>query len=205
MDAEKRFHNQRMEYVKYCIHMRHNVPLESISATWTMKDVSIKGQIIVKTVQSGNLKYIKYQDVEAEVEEEMQKMAVKKLVATSVSSREKGMKRREEGGTMSRQKTNKIQRNDRNERCTSEGGSDKLKKADGDFPICMMKKRDINVEIRKMEDLKGTGGGRPKHRTMDGDVPLCLRKTEKESNDGCSSKGKKCEKNESRSSMLNEA
>ena len=43
-------------------------------------------------------------------------------------------------------------------------------------------KRDINVEIRKMEDLKGTGGGRPKHRTMDGDVPLCLRKTEKESN-----------------------
>ena len=106
-----------------------------------MKYVSTKGQIVVKTVQSGNLLYIKYQDVEAEVEEEMQKMAVKKLVATTVSSREKGMKRREEGGTMSSQKTKKIQRNDRNERCTSDGGgSDKLKKADGDFPICMMKK-----------------------------------------------------------------
>ena len=58
--------------------MKHNVPLESITTNWTMNYVSIKGQIVVKTVQSGNLKYIKYQDVEAEVEEQMQKMAVKK-------------------------------------------------------------------------------------------------------------------------------
>ena len=40
---------------------------------WTMKYVSINGQIVVMTVQSGNLKYTKYQDVEAEVEEQMQK------------------------------------------------------------------------------------------------------------------------------------
>ena len=73
MDAVERFHNKRMRNVKYCIHMKHNVPLESITANWTMKYVSIKGQIVVKTVQSGNLKYIKYQDVEAEVEEQMQK------------------------------------------------------------------------------------------------------------------------------------
>ena len=38
-----------------------------------MKYISINGQIVVTTVQSGNLKYIKYQDVEAEVEEQMQK------------------------------------------------------------------------------------------------------------------------------------
>ena len=73
MDAEERFHNKRMGYVKYCIHMKHNVPLESITTNWTMKYVSIKGQIVVKTVQSGNLKKNKYQDVEAEVEEQMQK------------------------------------------------------------------------------------------------------------------------------------
>ena len=52
-----------------------------------MKYVSIKGQIVVKTAQSGNLKYIKYQDLEAEVEEQNAKMAVKKLIATTVSSR----------------------------------------------------------------------------------------------------------------------
>ena len=73
MDAEERFHNKRMAYVKYCIHMKYNVPLESITTNWTMKFVSINGQIVVKAVQSGNLKYIKHKDVEAEVEEQMQK------------------------------------------------------------------------------------------------------------------------------------
>ena len=104
MDAEERFHNKRMVYVKYYIHMKHKVPLESITTNWTMKYASINGQIVVKTVQSGNLKCIKYQDVEAEVEEQMQKMADnKKLIATTVSSREKGIRRREEGWTMSGQ------------------------------------------------------------------------------------------------------
>ena len=28
MDAEERFHNKRIGYVKYYIHMKHNVPLE---------------------------------------------------------------------------------------------------------------------------------------------------------------------------------
>ena len=53
--------------------MKHNVPLESTTTNWTMKYVSVKGQFVVKTVQSGNLKNIKYQDVEAEFEEQMQK------------------------------------------------------------------------------------------------------------------------------------
>ena len=97
MDAEERFHNKRMEYVEYCIHMIHNVPRESITTNWTMKYVSIKGQIVVRTVQSGNLKFFKYQDVEAEVEEQMQKWQSKQLIAPIVSSREKGMRRREEG------------------------------------------------------------------------------------------------------------
>ena len=39
MDAEERFHNKRMVYVKYCIHMRHNIPLSSISLNWTSKYV----------------------------------------------------------------------------------------------------------------------------------------------------------------------
>ena len=51
MDAEERFHNKRMVYVKYCIHMRHNIPLSSISLNWTSKYVSVKGQIVVKRVK----------------------------------------------------------------------------------------------------------------------------------------------------------
>ena len=41
MDAEERFHNQRMGYVKYCIHTRHNFPLSLISLNWTAKHVSV--------------------------------------------------------------------------------------------------------------------------------------------------------------------
>ena len=52
---------------------KHNIPLNSISLNWTSKHVSVKGQIVVKTCQSGSLKYIKYQDIETEVEDQMEK------------------------------------------------------------------------------------------------------------------------------------
>ena len=35
MDAEERFHQKGMEYVKYSIHMKHNIPFDSISTNWT--------------------------------------------------------------------------------------------------------------------------------------------------------------------------
>ena len=77
MEAEERFHIKRMVYVKYCIHTRRNTLLSLISLNWTSKYVSVKVQIVVKTCQSGSLKFIKYQDVEDEVEEQMQKWQTK--------------------------------------------------------------------------------------------------------------------------------
>ena len=57
-------------------------------------------------------------------------MAIKKLVATTVSRREKGLKRREEGRTTSRQMQTATQENQRSDRSTSEGGGrDRLKKS----------------------------------------------------------------------------
>ena len=41
MDAEERFRQKRMGYVKYCIHMRHDIPFNSISLNWTLKYVSM--------------------------------------------------------------------------------------------------------------------------------------------------------------------
>ena len=46
MDAEERFHNKKLGYVKYCTHARRNVPLSLISLDWTSKHVSVKGQIV---------------------------------------------------------------------------------------------------------------------------------------------------------------
>ena len=40
MDTEGRFHQKRMEYVKCCIDVKHNIPLDLISMNWTLKHVS---------------------------------------------------------------------------------------------------------------------------------------------------------------------
>ena len=37
MEAEDRFHNKRMGYVKCCIHTRHGIPLGLISLNWIAK------------------------------------------------------------------------------------------------------------------------------------------------------------------------
>ena len=73
MDAEERFYNKRLGYVKCCIHTRHNILLSLISLNWTAKHVSVKGQIVVKTCQNGSLQFSKHQDVDDEVEELMHK------------------------------------------------------------------------------------------------------------------------------------
>ena len=95
-------------------------------------------------------------------------MADKKLIATTVSSREKGIRRREEGWTMSSQKTISLQRNQNIERCTSEGGGrDKLKKVDSDFPTCMRNSRNNNDDERK--------NGRPERKMCIGKETVRVR------------------------------
>ena len=70
-------------------------------------------------------------------------MAINKLIATTVSSREKGLRRREEGWTTSSQMQTATQGDQQSNRSTSEGGGrDKVKKVDGDFPACMRLKKD---------------------------------------------------------------
>ena len=79
MEAEERFYNKRIGYVKSCINIKYGIPPHSISLNWNTKHVSVKGQIVVKTCQDGSLKFSKYQDVEDEVDELMQKWQTKNL------------------------------------------------------------------------------------------------------------------------------
>ena len=169
MEAEERF-NKRMGYVKCCIHKRHGVPLDLNSLNWIAKPVSVKGQIVVETCQDGSLKFSKYQDVEDEVEELMQKMADKKLIATTVSSREKVIRRREEGETTSSQRKISAQGNQNSSRKNH-------MKAEDESPTQRRNcKNDNDDEAEKIEDTGSKGGGRFKHCIVDGDVPLCLRR-----------------------------
>ena len=121
-------------------------------------------------------------------------MADKKLIATTVSSREKGIRRREEGETTSSQRMISIQGN-------QEESRKNLMKAEDESPThTRNSKNDNDDETKRMEDMRGKGGGRLKHRTVDGDVPLCLRRNLRDSKEDSSSKRKTYEEKESRSS-----
>ena len=125
-----------MVYVKCCIHVKLNIPLDSMTTNWTLKHISVKGQTVVKTCQSGNLKYIKYQDTETVVEGQDGKMAIKKIIATTVSSRERGQnEEKKEGLRVVKCKQRHRETNEATEAQVKE--ADKLKKVDGDFPTCM--------------------------------------------------------------------
>ena len=195
MEAEERFYNKRIGYVKNCINKKHGVPLHSISLNWNTKHVTIKGQIVAKTCQDGSLKFSKYQDVEDEVDELMQKWQTKKLVVTTVSSREKGIRRREEGETTCSLK-----------KFAAQGIQDECKKnhlkPDARSPTQRRNcNNDIDNEAKGSEDMRSKGGGRLKHSTVDGDVPMCLRRKLEDIKDPSSSKSKKNEGKESGSGI----
>ena len=69
-------------------------------------------------------------------------MANKELIATTVNSREKGLRRREEGRTTSSQKKISLQRNQGE-------GRDKFMNVDDEFPTCMRNSRNNNDETKK--------------------------------------------------------
>ena len=140
MDAEERFHNKRMG-LRQVLH-----PHETQRPT-RINNYELDNEICINQRSDCCEDSTKWKPEIYQIPRRRSrsrrtnaKMSVKKLIATTVSSREKGMRRREEGWTMSSQKTITSQKNHSNERCTSEGGGrDKLKKVDGHFPTCMRK------------------------------------------------------------------
>ena len=42
MDAKERFHQNRMGYVRFCMHVKHNIPLDSITTNRALKHISVK-------------------------------------------------------------------------------------------------------------------------------------------------------------------
>ena len=111
-------------------------------------------------------------------------MADKKLIATTVSSREKGIRRREEGETTSSQRTISIQVN-------QEESKNNLMSVDDDSPTHTRNSRNDNDDkTKRKEDMRGKGGGRLKHRTVDGDGPLCLRRNLRDSKEDSTKKRK---------------
>ena len=189
MDAEKDFNTK--EWNKDCIHMRRNMPLNSISLNWTSKNTrQSKARLWWQhgKVDFSSMSSTKTLNLRSKIKRKSGKQ--KKLIAAIVSSRETGHRRRDEGKTMSSQIHKTTQGNQGSDRCTSEGGGrQKLKQDDGDFPACMRRENNNREnKTRRNGDLKGEGGGRLKHCNVDGDVPLCLRSFDEENKDSSSIK-----------------
>ena len=72
MDAEERFHQKRLGYLKCYIHTKHNVPLVQIKMNRSARHVSVDKQLVVKTCANESLKYHTYQDIEDEVQTTME-------------------------------------------------------------------------------------------------------------------------------------
>ena len=68
MDAEERFQQKRMGYVKFCLSKKHEIPLTKITLNRTKKHVSVEGHFVIRTCENGSLKYHKFQNIEKEVE-----------------------------------------------------------------------------------------------------------------------------------------
>ena len=51
MDAEERFRQKRMVYVKCCMHVKQNIPHDLTSMNWTLKHVSDKGNMPKRKLQ----------------------------------------------------------------------------------------------------------------------------------------------------------
>ena len=117
MDAEERFHQKRVGYFKCCTHARHNVPLVQIKMT---RQVSVDGQMEIRTCAYRSLKYHIHQDIEVDVEEIMEKWLTKN------SSQYLGIRRRMEGMTMCNQDETPIHKEQGDEWLKGKGEGDRV-------------------------------------------------------------------------------
>ena len=126
MDAEERLHQKRKVYVKCCIHVKHNIPLD-----FDLHELDTEARISQRPDCDKNVtEYYKKPGHRNRSRRSNGKMAIKKLIATTVSSRETEQRRGDDGKTTSSQLQTATQKNQGSDRGTSEGGGrDKLKKS----------------------------------------------------------------------------
>ena len=80
--------------IKYVINKTTGIELHWIKLNLSKKSISVKGQLVAKIENNGFLTYYKHEDVEDEFQNLMEKWLTKKKEATTVSSRELEMQRR---------------------------------------------------------------------------------------------------------------
>ena len=171
----KDFSPQKKGGVQQMLHSHEAWHFPSHRSRWTdsQKHVSVDGQIVVRTCESGSLKY---QDIEPEVEEYMENWLAKKS-SQRLWAVVKWAYNAEKGRLWVVKRPTETHNDQRDDKRTGNGGvRQKLKHVDGDFPCCMRRISEDN-EAKTIEHEKsiGKGGNRQKLRHVDWDVPLGMR------------------------------
>ena len=95
LEPEQRFEKKRLGNIKYVINKNTGIPLHWIKLNLGKRSVFVNGQLVARVENDGLFfKYYKYEDIEKEVQELMDKWLTKTLVVATVRSRELGMQRR---------------------------------------------------------------------------------------------------------------
>ena len=141
--------------------------MASISLNRFSKHVSVHEQIVVRTCQKAapscttSIKILNWK-----LKNTWKNVWQQKNVGTTVSSREVGIKRREERNIMSSQKNTEIDKDQTDDKKTRNGGGrQKLKHVDGDFPWFKRRKSEDNEATTiEHEKSRGKRGSRQKLR-----------------------------------------
>ena len=51
MDADERFQQKKLGYIKFCPNKKHEIPLAKITLNRVEKHVSVEGQVVVRTCE----------------------------------------------------------------------------------------------------------------------------------------------------------
>ena len=118
LNAEERFDKKRLGYIKYAVNKSTGIKLHWIQMNLEKRSVTVYGQCAARIESNGFLKhYIQTRRCRRSSTKSHGQMVDKKLVATTVSSRETGMQRRiNQGTTSSHNEQNDRQEEKKNER-----------------------------------------------------------------------------------------
>ena len=79
LEPEERFENKRLGYIKFAINKNTGIKLHWIRMNLEKRSASVYGQLAARVENHGNIKYYKYENVEEEVRNLMDKWLSKNL------------------------------------------------------------------------------------------------------------------------------
>ena len=63
MNPEEIYPEKKWGFIKFCLNEKHGIPFERIFINRELKQVSILGEVVIKTNTDGSIKYLRYEEI----------------------------------------------------------------------------------------------------------------------------------------------